>query len=49
MRRYTVLVADDHAIVKEGLVNLLKEHDFDVVGAVGDGQELDGRSHPAST
>ena len=40
MRRYTVLVADDHAIVKEGLVNLLKEHDFDVVGAVGDGQEL---------
>jgi len=40
MRRYTVLVADDHAIVKEGLVNLLKEHDFDVVGAVGNGQEL---------
>lgn len=40
MRRYTVLVADDHAIVKEGLVNLLKEHDFDVVGAVGDGHEL---------
>ena len=40
MRRYTVLVADDHAIVKEGLVSLLKEHDFDVVGAVGDGQEL---------
>jgi DNA-binding NarL/FixJ family response regulator len=40
MRQYTVLVADDHAIVKEGLVSLLKEHDFDVVGAVGDGQEL---------
>ena len=40
MRRYTVLVADDHAIVKEGLVNLLKEHDFDVVGAVGNGHEL---------
>ena len=40
MRRYTVLVADDHAIVKEGLVRLLKEHDFDVVGAVGDGHEL---------
>jgi len=39
-RRYTVLVADDHAIVKEGLVDLLKEHDFDVVGAVGDGHEL---------
>jgi len=40
MRRYTVLVADDHAIVKEGLVRLLTEHDFDVVGAVGDGLEL---------
>jgi DNA-binding NarL/FixJ family response regulator len=40
MRRNTVLVADDHAIVKEGLVNLLKEHDYDVVGAVGDGLEL---------
>ena len=40
MRRHTVLIADDHAIVKEGLVTLLKEHDFDVVGAVGDGHEL---------
>jgi len=40
MRKNTVLVADDHAIVKEGIVNLLKEHDFDVVGAVGDGHEL---------
>jgi DNA-binding NarL/FixJ family response regulator len=40
MRKYTVLVADDHAIVKEGLVSLLKEHDFDVVDAVGDGHEL---------
>jgi len=40
MRKNTVLVADDHAIVKEGIVNLLKEHDFDVVGAVGDGREL---------
>lgn len=40
MRQNTVLIADDHAIVKEGLVNLLKEHDFEVVGAVGDGQLL---------
>ena len=40
MRRNTVLVADDHAIVREGLVRLLEEHDFDVVGAVGDGHEL---------
>ena len=31
---------DDHAIVKEGLVSLLKEHGLDVVGAVGDGQAL---------
>jgi DNA-binding NarL/FixJ family response regulator len=40
MRRYTVLIADDHAIVKEGLVSLLKEHELDVVGAVGNGDEL---------
>ena len=40
MRQHSVLVADDHAIVKEGLVSLLKEHDFNVVGAVGDGHEL---------
>ena len=39
-RRITVLIADDHAIVKEDLVGLLKEHDFDVIGAVGDGQSL---------
>ena len=40
MRPHTVLIADDHAIVKEGLVALLKEHAFDVVGAVGDGDLL---------
>jgi DNA-binding NarL/FixJ family response regulator len=40
MRRTTVLIADDDAIVKEGLVSLLIEHEFDVVGAVGDGHEL---------
>jgi DNA-binding NarL/FixJ family response regulator len=39
-RRIAVLLADDHAIVREGLVSLLKEHDFDVVAAVGDGHEL---------
>ena len=39
-RRTTVLLADDHAIVKEGLVALLTAHDFEVVGAVGDGQLL---------
>jgi DNA-binding NarL/FixJ family response regulator len=40
MRRPTVLVADDHAIVKEGLVQLLRDHDFEVVGAVANGHEL---------
>ena len=36
----TVLVADDHAIVREGLVTLLRDHAFDVTGSVGDGQLL---------
>ena len=40
MRRNTILLADDHAIVSEGLARLLKDHDFDVVGAVVDGQAL---------
>jgi len=48
-RRITVIVADDHAIVREGLVSLLREHEFDVVDAVGDGQlliEAAGRRRP---
>jgi DNA-binding NarL/FixJ family response regulator len=40
VRRHTVLVADDHAMVREGLVSLLKEHDFEVVGSVIDGAQL---------
>jgi len=40
MRQTTVVVADDHTIVREGLVALLREHQFDVVGAVGDGRSL---------
>jgi DNA-binding NarL/FixJ family response regulator len=39
MRRATVLLADDHTIVTEGLVSLLKDR-FDVVGAVSDGALL---------
>ncbi len=39
-RRHSVLLADDHTIVIEGLERLLKEQDFDVVGAVRDGQQL---------
>lgn len=35
-----MLVADDHTIVREGLVNLLNEHDFEVVGSVSDGAQL---------
>jgi len=35
-----VLLADDHAIVREGLARLLTEHDFNVVGSVGDGDAL---------
>jgi len=49
MPQTTVLVADDHAIVKEGIVSLLKEHDFNVVGAVSDGfalVEAAGRLRP---
>jgi DNA-binding NarL/FixJ family response regulator len=40
MRRTTVLLADDHTIVTEGLAGLLAKHDFDVVGTVGDGHQL---------
>ncbi len=40
MHRTTVLLADDHAIVTEGLAGLLTKHDLDVVGAVTDGQSL---------
>jgi DNA-binding NarL/FixJ family response regulator len=40
MHRNTVLLADDHRIVLEGLARLLREHEFDVVGAVGDGNQL---------
>ena len=37
--RTKVLLADDHAIVAEGLATLLKDH-FDLVGTVGNGNEL---------
>ncbi len=39
-RRNTVLLADDHTIVTEGIARLLSEHEFDVVGTVGDGHLL---------
>ena len=40
MRRATVLLADDHTIVTEGLAGLLAKHEFDVVGAVSNGHLL---------
>jgi len=40
MRRPTVLLADDHAIVTDGLSKILADAAFDVVGAVRDGQRL---------
>jgi DNA-binding NarL/FixJ family response regulator len=39
MGRATVLLADDHAILVDGLVSLLKDR-FDVVGSVTNGQQL---------
>lgn len=39
MKRPKVLLADDHAMVAEGLVNLL-ESDFELVGTVSNGREL---------
>src|SRR5258708_27111004 len=38
-RRAKVLLADDHAMVVEGLATLLKDR-FDLVGTVGDGSAL---------
>jgi len=39
MSRHTVLLADDHAIVLEGLRRVL-EPEFEVIGNVGDGRSL---------
>jgi DNA-binding NarL/FixJ family response regulator len=39
MRRTTILLADDHAMVVEGLASLLRNH-FDTVATVGDGHQL---------
>jgi len=40
MVKIRILIADDHAILREGMRNLLeKENDFEVVGGAGDGEE----------
>ena len=38
--RGTVLLADDHAILREGLARLLAAHGYTVVASVGDGNAL---------
>jgi DNA-binding NarL/FixJ family response regulator len=38
-KRYTILVADDHAVIREGLQMILAK-DFNVIGAVTDGRTL---------
>jgi DNA-binding NarL/FixJ family response regulator len=40
MKRTTVVLADDHALVLEGLRRILRPPDFDVVGMVSDGLAL---------
>lgn len=48
--RITVLLADDHLIVREGLMSLLEsEHDIEVIGEAADGRqtvELFHKLHP---
>jgi DNA-binding NarL/FixJ family response regulator len=39
-RRHTVLLADDHTIVTDGVSRILQEAGFEVVGAVRNGQRL---------
>ena len=34
-----ILIVDDHALLVEGLCNLLVSRGFDVVGTAGDGRE----------
>ena len=39
-RKIRVLIADDHAVVREGTRQILEhEHDMEVVGEAGDGEE----------
>ena len=34
-----ILIVDDHPLTREALSSLLEQHDFDVVGEAGDGEE----------
>ncbi len=40
MKRLRILLADDHAVVIEGLRRILERRDFEIVGAVADGHAL---------
>jgi DNA-binding NarL/FixJ family response regulator len=41
MNKTTVIVADDHPLLRDGIVNLLeKEDDFEVVGQASNGEEV---------
>jgi DNA-binding NarL/FixJ family response regulator len=40
MKRIRILLADDHAVVIEGLRRILDRREFEIVGAVGDGHAL---------
>jgi DNA-binding NarL/FixJ family response regulator len=35
-----VVIADDHALLREGMANMLQEHGFDVVAQAGDADDL---------
>jgi DNA-binding NarL/FixJ family response regulator len=45
MKRITILLADDHAIVIEGLRRILARKQFKIVGAVSDGHALVKAAH----
>src|SRR5207302_8756091 len=53
LSRITVLIADDHSVVREGLVSLItRKADMTVVGEAGNGREavdLWKQHHPAVT
>ena len=40
MKRSTILIADDHAVVVEGLRRMLDRPEFEVVGVARDGRAL---------
>ena len=43
----TILIAEDHTILREGLRSLLNtDQDFEVVGEAEDGREANARSCP---